>query len=42
LEDDESSYESVTEHAKTIEKLINEGGYEQYIRDYFNEALENC
>ena len=42
LDNDEPSYESVFEHAKTIEKLINEGGYEQHIRGYFNEALENC
>jgi hypothetical protein len=42
LDGDEPSYESVYEHAKTIEKLLNEGGYEQHIKDYFNEALENC
>ena len=42
LKDGEPSYESVYEYANTIEKLINEGGYDQYIRDYFNEALENC
>jgi len=27
---------------KTVEELINEGGYEKYIRDYFKEALKNC
>ena len=42
LEDGYPYYKSVYEHVKTIEKLINEGGYEQHIRDYFNEALENC
>ena len=42
LDGDEPSYESVYEHAKTIENLINEGGYKQHIKDYFNEALENC
>ncbi len=42
LEDGYPYYKSVYEHVKTIEKLINEGGYEQHIRDYFKEALENC
>ena len=41
--DNEEPYlEELLKHQKIVEELINEGGYEQYIRDYFKEALENC
>ncbi len=42
FDNEEPSLVELLNHQKTVEKLINEGGYEQYIRDYFNEALENC
>jgi hypothetical protein len=42
FDNEEPSLEELLKHQKTVEELINEGGYEQYIRDYFKEALENC
>ena len=42
FDNEEPSIVELLNHQKTVEKLINEGGYEQYIRDYFKEALKNC
>jgi hypothetical protein len=42
LDNEEPSFVQLLRHERTVEKLINEGGYEQYIRDYFKEALRNC
>ncbi len=42
LDNEEPSFVQLLRLQKTVEELINEGGYEKYIRDYFKEALKNC
>ena len=42
LDNETPSLVELLNHQRTVEKLINEDGYEKYIRDYFKEALKNC
>jgi hypothetical protein len=42
LEGKELSYTTIYENIYLVQKLFNDGDYIQHIKDYFNEALENC